>query len=150
MNDHADFPLRKMLTLLLLALPTLLMGQLDKHTWEDRLILLFAKAETQKDYQQQLHLLQDQSTELSDRDLLLYSIFLEKGIRPDQTPLTSKWHQQIQERYNPNQQDFLFLLIGKDGGVKLKSAEAVPPVQLYTLIDGMPMRRVEMRRKKKH
>lgn len=42
---------------------------------------------------------------------------------------------------------FQMLLIGKDGGVKLRSGKPVPPAEVFSLIDGMPMRREEMRRR---
>ncbi|NNC63365.1 MAG: DUF4174 domain-containing protein, partial [Gammaproteobacteria bacterium] len=41
--------------------------------------------------------------------------------------------------------EFAVLLIGKDGGVKARH-ESVPALsELFTLVDGMPMRRSEMR-----
>ncbi len=42
---------------------------------------------------------------------------------------------------------FAVLLIGKDGGVKLRSAEPVRPERLFATIDAMPMRQDEMRRR---
>jgi hypothetical protein len=36
------------------------------------------------------------------------------------------------------------LLIGKDGGVKLRSSEPVSVKDIFGLIDSMPMRRQEM------
>ncbi|NJL13025.1 MAG: DUF4174 domain-containing protein [Microscillaceae bacterium] len=43
---------------------------------------------------------------------------------------------------------FTLLLIGKDGGEKLRSPEALPPSQLFALIDAMPMRRREIENQK--
>ncbi len=43
---------------------------------------------------------------------------------------------------------FKVLLIGKDGGVKLRTQTPVTPLELYQLIDAMPMRRRE--RSKSH
>ncbi len=42
---------------------------------------------------------------------------------------------------------FRVLLVGKDGGEKLRSDTPLGPDQLFPLIDAMPMRRNEMRRK---
>ena len=39
------------------------------------------------------------------------------------------------------------ILVGKDGGVKLRRNEQVNLNEIFLLIDGMPMRREEMRRK---
>ena len=41
---------------------------------------------------------------------------------------------------------FEVLLVGKDGGVKLRRETAVAPSEITALIDTMPMRRAEMRR----
>jgi hypothetical protein len=40
---------------------------------------------------------------------------------------------------------FRAVLVGKDGGAKLTSAEPIPPQRLFATIDAMPMRREEMR-----
>lgn len=42
---------------------------------------------------------------------------------------------------------FRAVLIGKDGGVKLSSADPIPPHTLFATIDAMPMRREEMRQR---
>lgn len=42
---------------------------------------------------------------------------------------------------------FRAVLVGKDGGAKLTSAEPIPPQRLFATIDAMPMRRDEMRRR---
>jgi hypothetical protein len=40
---------------------------------------------------------------------------------------------------------FAAVLVGRDGGEKLRSAEPVPAEKLFDLIDAMPMRQREMR-----
>ena len=40
------------------------------------------------------------------------------------------------------------VLVGKDGGIKLSSRQAVSAGRLFGLIDSMPMRQDEMRRRK--
>ena len=133
----------------LLTVPFLLQGQMEQHRWKDRILLIFAKMESLPDYQQQLSLLNKHSTELADRDLLQYHLFPAKGKGPEKANLSAKRLEQIRQQYNPQGADFLFILIGKDGGIKLRSEKPVLPEQLYGLIDQMPMRRAEMRRKDK-
>jgi hypothetical protein len=53
--------------------------------------------------------------------------------------------QALRTRYGIAADRFCILLIGKDGGVKLRSDEPVPAESLFALIDAMPMRRQEMR-----
>ena len=45
---------------------------------------------------------------------------------------------------------FAFLLLGKDGGVKLRSATPVSFAELAAIVDAMPMRQDEMRRDPAH
>lgn len=42
---------------------------------------------------------------------------------------------------------FRAVLVGKDGGEKLSSAEPIPPQTLFATIDAMPMRQDEMKRR---
>ncbi len=44
-------------------------------------------------------------------------------------------------------QAFTFLLVGKDGGEKLRSKSMVTKEKLFSIIDAMPMRQAEMKQK---
>lgn len=44
---------------------------------------------------------------------------------------------------------FAAVLVGKDGTVKLRSDEPVPAEELFDLVDAMPMRRREMRERRR-
>ena len=52
---------------------------------------------------------------------------------------------EIVKRFRLSGAGFTLLLIGKDGGEKLRSHEIVSPETLCRLIDSMPMRKEEMR-----
>lgn len=43
---------------------------------------------------------------------------------------------------------FSVVLIGKDGGEKLRRTTPLPPEELFAVVDAMPMRRAEMRSSK--
>lgn len=43
---------------------------------------------------------------------------------------------------------FSVVLIGKDGGEKLRRATPLEPAELFALVDAMPMRRAEMRERR--
>lgn len=51
----------------------------------------------------------------------------------------------LRHRYGIGERDFAALLIGRDGGVKLRSKEPITAKELFGRIDEMPMRRREMR-----
>ena len=52
----------------------------------------------------------------------------------------------LRRRYRVARDAFAMILIGKDGGEKLRSADPIPAERLFATIDAMPMRRDEMRR----
>jgi hypothetical protein len=50
----------------------------------------------------------------------------------------------MRHRFKVEPDEFLVILIGKDGGEKLNNRTPVTVVQLERLIDSMPMRKSEM------
>lgn len=140
----------------LLTINSLLMFQLagangpeplKKHLWKDRVILLFSESGTHPDLQSQLSLLTKETAEVTDRDLVVYQVLPNTVLGPDGQPLPKADQSWFYTTYVKEALDgFTFLLIGKDGTVKLKTDEPVPMRQLFGLIDGMPMRQAEMRR----
>ena len=61
----------------------------------------------------------------------------------DHKDLSDQWRSQ----YGVDPETFVVILVGKDGGEKLRSTEVVRLEKLYGTIDAMPMRRREMREK---
>ena len=118
---------------------------LNDYKWENRILLLFSDDNTDKLYQQQLSLLNYHRSELDERDLILISVFEEGGSSPDGNDISRASAKQLKDSYRTMNQPFTFILIGKDGGVKLKSNEVVLMDDLFGRIDSMPMRRQEMR-----
>lgn len=110
--------------------------------------MIFANSEDNASYQEQLQLLHDNEAELIDRDLVIYRLVDQKAIAPKGQAMKTEWANELTGRYKQDKTSFFFVLIGKDGGVKLRSDQVVEMKKLFALIDGMPMRRAEMRRKK--
>lgn len=76
--------------------------------------------------------------ELKERDIV---IFLSHNGKRYDTDLKRTGSET--ERYIPK--DFSgYLLIGKDGGIKSKRPYPIHPEEIFTLIDGMPVRKAEM------
>ena len=133
---------------LFLAQP--LLGQLpDQHRWTDRVILLFAPEADHADYQRQSEELAKARAGVTDRDLVIYHLFRASGQAPDGQALSRERVQALRQAYRAPNGGFAFVLIGKDGGVKLREETVVSTKRLFGLIDRMPMRQAEMRRKKK-
>ncbi len=122
-------------------------SSLRQHQWEDRVILIFAESAAHPRYQEQQKLLQSNEEGLTDRDLVVYRLFKQKAINPGGEIMKMKWADELKREFNRSRKSFFFVLLGKDGGVKLRSDQVVEMKQLFELIDSMPMRRAEMRRK---
>lgn len=131
----------------LFASPLLFAQDLNNHRWQDRLILIFGDNPSQAAVQIQLKQLNAKPAALSDRNLLLYQIYQQEGQTPSGQPLTSKELKAFRKKFNIEAGTFAVLLIGKDGGVKMKKTSVVDPRSIFDLIDSMPMRQAEMRRK---
>lgn len=125
-----------------------LQGQpLSQHQWKDRLLLLFCAEPDNKLAKRQLESFQEESAALEDRDLLIYRICPDLVYGPDNHPeVTAEW---FYKHYRVGKDEFNVILIGKDGGEKLRSEVFIEPEKIFDLIDTMPMRRAEMKNKGK-
>jgi hypothetical protein len=141
---------KNILLFMLMIGPFMLNAQtLDKHRWQDRVILLYAAGAKDPTLKRQLSLLTTQKAEVTDRDLVIYQLFPSGGISPNGKKLTASQSLAFFQRYDVRPDTFTLILVGKDGGEKKRTGELVPLEDLFGLIDRMPMRRAEMRRKGK-
>lgn len=90
----------------------------------------------------QIKLLTDQRSELGERDLVVI------GVTDDEARAffgsVSKLDATALRREADIKKDrFQVVLIGKDGGIKLRSDTVVSDVDMFDVIDRMPMRRAE-------
>ena len=122
---------------------------LDALRWENRVLVLFSPTEFDPSFQMQKQDLTSGAEGVLGRDLMILEI-LEKGnSQAGNMLLSEKAVEDIRMRLGARSGAFEVLLIGKDGMVKLRSAEPVPVKDLFGRIDSMPMRRQEMDNKKK-
>lgn len=120
----------------------------DSFTWENRILLLRDWDHNSRDLREQLKVLQDHPEKLRDRDVVIFIVTDDAVLDTLKRKTTLKSRQMI-EAYGLR--DFQgLILIGKDGGIKLKERFVVDPKAIFTLIDSMPMRRAEMKHSKKH
>ncbi len=62
-------------------------------------------------------------------------------------PVTGEGRGDLRRAYRVSGREFQVLLVGKDGHVAFRSREPVTAQELFQLVDQMPMRREEMRRR---
>ncbi len=99
----------------------------------ERRVLLFGE-KTSPLLSQQWELLRKDSVGFKERDVQLQIV-------PAGDPLY--------KTYQVSRKDtFTLILIGRDAGEKYRSSELTTSAQIFALIDAMPMRKAEVRRKK--
>ena len=101
-----------------------------QYLWQSRVLLLFAPGQDDPALIRQRGLLADAGAAMGERDLVLVEV-----IGPGD--------QALRRRFGAEAGRFRAVLIGKDGGAKLSSAEPLPADRLTEVIDAMPMRRGE-------
>ncbi len=118
---------------------------LSELRWEKRVLLIFTDDVSNPDFGRQMQLLESDPEGLEIRKLVRF-ILPENGASAayENQPLSSESAAQIRNRY-ADERPFTFILIGKDGGEKLRSHEVVEIEDLFAIIDRMPMRAREIR-----
>ncbi|NVO29930.1 DUF4174 domain-containing protein [Hymenobacter lapidiphilus] len=107
--------------------------------WRQRVLLICAPTATDAQLLKQRALLQTARAGLTERNLLVRELPWASLPEADRNYL---------RQLGGSPDSFRVLLIGKDGGVKRRDTEPVTPAALFATIDGMPMRRQEMKRVK--
>ena len=122
---------------------------------KNRVLLVFAPTDSFPAYQQQVSQLQRHQQELQQRDLVLIPVLTHVGpqtsantLRDLHAPVASDSEQiELRQRFHVPINAFTVILIGKDGGEKLRCKEPIQSNELFATIDAMPMRRDEMKQR---
>ncbi len=111
-----------------------------------RPLLVFARRPDDAQLEIQLRTLQEHAPEAQDRDLAV--IGLPYGApSPTSLQLSAAEAAAVRRRFGIAPTEFAVILLGKDGGEKLRSKKPIPIGKLDSTIDAMPMRQDEMRSK---
>ena len=109
-----------------------------------RPLLIFAPAPDDAQMGIQLRILEEHAAEAHDRDLVPIALpYNSPG--PSTLQLSNDDAEAARRRFHVAPGDFVVLLLGKDGGSKLRSSKPLSMPKLETTIDAMPMRQNEMR-----
>ncbi len=121
-----------------------------------RVLLVFAPSDHDPRYLQQMQMLEHHGAEMQERDLVLLPVVTEAG--PQITPetlrvicgpgLSAEEQMLARHRLKIAPEAFVAILLGKDGGEKLRVTAPVSIDRLNRTIDAMPMRRDEMTQRK--
>ena len=118
-------------------------GALDRYRWVRRLVLVFAADESAPIVNAQRKIARENARAFEARDLTVIEIIGSRALAADGAALNAE---ALHRRFGVRARAEVALLIGKDGGEKLRSVgEPLTAARLFAVIDVMPMRRREMR-----
>lgn len=118
---------------------------LASYRWENRLVLIFAPTTDDPLLQEQLHTFAWRDPEVVDRDLILGYFPIDEMGSFGGEPTAASAGAALREEFGIAADSFTILLIGKDGGVKMRSATPLTADMIFATIDSMPMRQQETR-----
>ena len=127
-----------------------LKGQnLEKHLWKHRVVLIKSPLHDQT----QVKDLIDDVDALMDRKLVVYQFYGTTFTLIDHNQVPGKRTGQVSSEASLHFSDvgneFELVLIGLDGGVKMRKTKMVSKDEIFALIDGMPMRKAELNNRNK-
>ncbi|WP_189362180.1 DUF4174 domain-containing protein [Algibacter mikhailovii] len=125
---------------------------LDNYKWKNRILIVKTLNENSPKYKAQLKEFKNAFSELKERKLILFLIVGDKyqKIDGDALEINTTWKSLEDKHKNisDDSDDFEVVLIGLDGGIKLKKQDVLTTKELYNVIDRMPMRLNELKHKK--
>ena len=121
---------------------------LSQFQWKNRLLFLFAPNRDHPFFDVLNKSLTTHQAEVADRDLVIFER-LESGPSSMNTnSLDPQTAQSLRDKFDIARSEFTVILIGKDGGIKLKRHDKILLQDVFDLIDAMPMRQNEVRQRK--
>ena len=135
-------------TILILNSLSVYSQSLSSYQWKNRLVLIQTTNPQNQLFKTQIQELEDHLKGLEERRIIVFKFTpdsFQKGFEQDAPweNLNSSLKKDLR-----NSSEFEIILIGLDGGVKLRKNEFLSTDQLFRLIDQMPMRQSEIRKKK--
>lgn len=119
-------------------------AELSDYRWESRPLLVFAPTGSDPRLVETLSRIEASRCDFVSRDMVIGLVVTEGTSTLDGHVLGPDESQRMATQYAIGAEAFSVLLIGKDGGEKLRVSQ-VPDLQaVYAVIDGMPMRNREM------
>ena len=115
------------------------MERLSNYEWKNRVVLVFGKT-TDPKVERQIDALKAKQAELADRALVVIRITGNEARAVYGTEITLNGDK-LRTDAKIDDNDFQVILVGKDGGVKFRSKDIVSDVEIFDLIDRMPMRK---------
>jgi hypothetical protein len=118
---------------------------LEDYRWEKRVLLIFADSDKEPEIRSLDESLEASACAIADRDLIIGRILASGDSSLEGASISREAGLMLMDRHQVTPGSFAVLLVGKDGGLKARYDTVPDLTRVFALIDGMPMRRMEMR-----
>lgn len=122
-------------------------GVLERYLWEKRVLLVFTPDPADMRFVAQEKELREHAAMLNERDTVIWRLAAHRYATENGKLLPHIAAGPFFRYFDAPEDGFTVILLGKDGGVKLREEDAVTARRIADLIDAMPMRRREMRQR---
>lgn len=115
------------------------------YQWQYRILIIYTADNSTEEYLGQVQEFTQNREAFAERDLVVFLVHSDELValtkQPERPTISAS---SVKTALGITKDDkFQVVLIGKDGGTKLRESRLVSSQRLFTLIDGMPMRRSE-------
>jgi hypothetical protein len=118
---------------------------LTRYRWKNRLLFVFAPSAEDTRFARQWATLDEQREGVAERHLVLFGVAADTVLKTDGENLDEGAAEFLRRTFKVESGSFAVILVGKDGGEKMRSTAVVPVAEIFSVIDAMPMRQAEMR-----
>lgn len=133
------------MSIILLQTMSVTAQDLSDYRWINRVLVIITDSPESNVYIEQIKELGKDLKGLKERKLLVLSAT--KNAYKEGIDMNADWKDSITlyQKFEKSNTGFDVILIGLDGGVKARRQQLLKLDDLFTLIDGMPMRRAEIK-----
>ncbi len=148
---------RKFIQLIILFQPLLIVNSqvindklIEDYRWENRLLMVFSPSIRNVHFDNIYNAIQRNQPEVEDRDLKIFYLIKNGQSTVDGRNINKETAGAIREKYVVADEQVSIVLIGKDGGEKLRQRDDFSLDDIFDRIDQMPMRKAEMEERKQN
>ena len=119
---------------------------LEKVLWKNRIVISFMPAIESSHSNAKSKNYEKETEQWAERDLLFIEINPDLKVKINGQLTNEVDASEFVKIFPSNPEEYLVVLIGKDGSEKHRSFKAIPNSLLFEIIDAMPMRQTEIMR----
>lgn len=116
---------------------------LEARQWNARPLLVFGPSEDDDGVRTQLDWIERDVAGLAEREMDDVRVIGLRGVA-NGAPMATTDASRLRARFDIAETKFAVILVGKDGGEKLRTEQPIALSEVFAVIDAMPMRRREM------